>query len=179
MYKPSLCISRPLFSRPENWVLGNTLCIRRPPFLKFNEVRTQEINDFFYVCIKSWTWNFKNFPTQKQSNVNSCALVNFKSRKKTSCKARAMQKCREKGQSEQPILTPYCLCSLNREVNKLKSRMFQRNVHIVSELSTARAIFTNNHVKNWKEYTMMLHLSWKLLILQKEWIILLLLESSV
>ena len=38
------------------------------------------------------------------------------------------------GQSEQPILTPYCLCSLSREVNKLKSRMFQRNVHIVSEL---------------------------------------------
>ena len=38
------------------------------------------------------------------------------------------------GQSEQPILTPYCLCSLSREVNKLKSQMFQRNVHIVSEL---------------------------------------------
>ena len=38
------------------------------------------------------------------------------------------------GQSEQPILTPYGLCSLSREVNKLKSRMFQRNVHIVSEL---------------------------------------------
>ena len=40
------------------------------------------------------------------------------------------------GQPEQPILMPYCLCSLSREVNKLKSRMFQRNVHIdiVSEL---------------------------------------------
>ena len=42
------------------------------------------------------------------------------------------------GQSEQPIITPYCLCSLSREVNKLKSRMFQRNVHIVSELLRER-----------------------------------------
>ena len=52
-----------------------------------------------------------------------------------------MQKCGENSpivQSEQPILTPYCLCSLSREVNKLKSRMFQRNVHTVSELLRER-----------------------------------------
>ena len=137
MYKLTLCISRALFSRPKNRVLGNTLCISRPPFLKFNEVRTQEINDFFYVCIKSWTWNFKNFPTQKWNNVNSCALVNFKSLEKnflqSTCNAEVWGK-NPIGQSEQPILTAFCLCSLSREVNKLKSRMFQRNVHIVSEL---------------------------------------------